>query len=146
MANLTTNKQVLDFVQSRIDLCKPDKVVWIDGSEKLYNELTEQALATGEMIKLNQEILPGCLLHRTAVNDVARVEGRTYICARTRKEAGPTNNWMDPKEAYPMLNAILDGAYKGRTMYVIPYSMGPVGGPISKIGIETTDSITSCST
>ena len=141
MANLTTNKQVLDFVQSRIDLCKPDKVVWIDGSEKLYNELTEQALATGEMIKLNQEILPGCLLHRTAVNDVARVEGRTYICARTKKEAGPTNNWMDPKEAYPMLNAILDGAYKGRTMYVIPYSMGPVGGPISKIGIETTDSI-----
>ena len=85
MANLTTNKQVLDFVQSRVDLCKPDKVVWIDGSDELYAQLTEQALATGEMIKLNQEVLPGCLLHRTAVNDVARVEGRTFICARTKK-------------------------------------------------------------
>ncbi len=141
MANLTTNKQVLEFVDSRVQLCKPDKVVWIDGTKELYEKLTDEAVASGEMIRLNNDLLPGCLLHRTAVNDVARVEGRTFICARSKKEAGPTNNWWDPKEAYAKLNSILDGAYKGRTMYVIPYSMGPVGGPISKIGIETTDSI-----
>lgn len=141
MANFTNNKQVLDFVQSRVELCNPDKVVWIDGSEALYKQLENEALATGEIIKLNEELLPGCFLHRTALNDVARVEGRTFICSREEINAGPTNNWKDPKEMYATLNAILKDSYKGRTMYVIPFSMGPVGSPLSKIGIEITDSI-----
>ena len=135
------NQKVLEFIQSRIDLCKPDDVVLIDGSEEIYKALTDEAIATGEMIKLNEKTYPGCLLHRTRPNDVARVEARTFICSRKEEDAGPTNNWMDPKEMYAKLNAILDGAYKGRTMYIIPFSMGPVGGPISKIGIEITDSI-----
>ncbi len=138
---MTTNKKVLEFVQSRVDLCKPAKVVWIDGSKELYDQLTKEALSTGEMIELNQEKLPGCLLHRTAVNDVARVENRTFICSRKEEDCGPTNNWWEPAKAYAELESILAGAYEGETMYVIPFSMGPVGGPISKIGIEITDSI-----
>lgn len=140
MAN-TTNKKVLEFVESRVQLCKPDKVVWITGEKEQYDALTKEALSTGEMIELNQKTLPGCLLHRTNPNDVARVEGRTFICSRKEEDCGPTNNWWEPKQAYAKLESILDGAYKGRTMYVIPFSMGPVGGPISKIGIELTDSI-----
>ena len=138
---MTKNKKVLEYVESVEKLCNPDNVVWIDGSEELYNKLTEEALATGELIKLNDELLPGCYLHRTAVNDVARVEGRTFICSREQVNAGPTNNWWNPTEAYEKLNSILKDAYKGRTMYVIPFSMGPVGSPLAKIGIEITDSI-----
>lgn len=141
MTDLTSNKQVLAFVEETVNRCKPDKVVWIDGSQELYDKLTAEAIATGEMIKLNEELLPGCLLHRTKENDVARVEGRTFICSRTKEDCGPTNNWWKPEEAYATLYGILDGAYKGRTMYVIPFSMGPVGGALSKIGIEVTDSI-----
>ena len=117
------------------------EVVWIDGSDEQIEALRAEACSTGEMIKLNQELLPDCYLHRTAVNDVARVEGRTFICAPTKEEAGPTNNWMEPSEAYKMLYDIARDSYKGRTMYVIPYSMGPVGSKFSKIGIELTDSI-----
>ena len=138
---MTKNKKVLEYVESVEKLCNPDNVVWIDGSEELYNKLTEEALATGELIKLNDELLPGCYLHHTAVNDVARVEGRTFICSREQVNAGPTNNWWNPTEAYEKLNSILKDAYKGRTMYVIPFSMGPVGSPLAKIGIEITDSI-----
>lgn len=138
---MTNNKKVLEFVESRAKLCNPDKIVWIDGSEKLYANLREEALASGEIIKLNDELLPGCYLHRTAVNDVARVEGRTFICSKEEKNAGPTNNWWDPKEAYSKLDSILKDSYKGRTMYVIPFSMGPVGSPLAKVGIEITDSI-----
>ena len=141
MTDLTSNKQVLAFVEETQKRCQPDKVVWIDGSQELYDKLTAEAIATGEMIKLNEELLPGCLLHRTKENDVARVEGRTFICSRTKEDCGPTNNWWKPEEAYATLHGILDGAYKGRTMYVIPFSMGPVGGALSKIGIEVTDSI-----
>ncbi len=119
----------------------PDNVVWIDGSEAQIEDLRKEACSTGEMIKLNQEKLPNCYLHRTAVNDVARVEDRTFICSRKEEDAGPTNHWKDPKEAYKMLYDIARGSYKGRTMYVIPYSMGPVGSPFAKIGIELTDSI-----
>ena len=138
MENMTANKSVLSWINEKIDLVKPDKVVWIDGSDEQIEALRAEACSTGEMIKLNQELLPDCYLHRTAVNDVARVEGRTFICAPTKEEAGPTNNWMEPSEAYKMLYDIARDSYKGRTMYVIPYSMGPVGSKFSKIG---TDSI-----
>ncbi|MBQ6266451.1 MAG: phosphoenolpyruvate carboxykinase (GTP) [Clostridia bacterium] len=141
MEKLTTNKSVLDWIEDKIALVKPDNIVWIDGSEAQIEALRAEGMRTGEMIKLNEELLPDCYLHRTAVNDVARVEARTFICAPTKEEAGPTNNWMDPAEAYKMLYDIARDSYKGRTMYIIPYSMGPVGSKFSKIGIELTDSI-----
>ncbi len=137
----TKNPSVLAWLEDKLNLVNPDKVVWIDGSEEQLEALRAEACATGEMIKLNQELLPGCYYHRTAVNDVARVEGRTFICAPTKEEAGPTNNWMDPAEAYEMLYGIAKDSYKGRTAYVIPYSMGPVGSKFSKAGIELTHSI-----
>ncbi len=138
---MTTNKSVLAWVKEMEDLMNPEKVVWIDGSKEQIEALREEACKIGELIKLNQEKLPECYLHRTAVNDVARVEGRTFICSRNEEDAGPTNNWMDPKEAYPMLFDIARGSMKGKTMYVIPYSMGPVGSPLAQIGYEVTDSI-----
>ncbi len=138
---MTNNKKVLTWLEEMKALCKPANVVWIDGSEAQLEELRAEAVATGEMIKLNQEKLPGCYYHRTAENDVARVEDRTFICTETEEEAGPINNWMAPAEMYAKLNALYDGSMEGRTMYVIPYSMGPVGSPFSKIGIELTDSI-----
>lgn len=141
MAALTQNKTVLNWLDEQVKMLQPDEIVWIDGSEELYDKLRKEAISTGEMTLLNQEKLPGCLLHRTAPNDVARVEDRTFICAPTRKEAGPTNNWMDPKEMYAKLKGLYTGAMKGRTMYVIPYSMSVVGSPFAKIGIEITDSI-----
>ncbi len=138
---MTNNKNVLNWVDEMVALCKPDKVVWIDGSEEQLKALREEACSTGEMLKLNEEKLPGCLLHRTAVNDVARVEGRTYICTRNKEDAGPINNWEDPKVMYERLTKMYDGVMKGRTMYVIPYCMGPIGSKLSKVGVELTDSI-----
>ena len=135
------NKYVEKFVNESAALTKPDKIVWIDGSQEQIEALRKEACSTGEIIKLNQELLPDCYLHRTAVNDVARVEGRTFICTEKKETAGPTNNWMQKDEAYKMLKGIYDGAMKGRTMYVIPYSMGAIGSKFSKIGIELTDSI-----
>ncbi|HIZ00057.1 MAG TPA: phosphoenolpyruvate carboxykinase (GTP) [Firmicutes bacterium] len=141
MAYPTKNKKVIAFVEESAKLACPDNIVWIDGSEEQLAALRKEACATGEMIELNQEKLPGCYYHRTAQNDVARVEDRTFICCREKENAGPTNNWMDPKEAYAMCADIARGKMKGRTMYVIPYSMGVVGSPFSKIGVEVTDSI-----
>ena len=138
---MTTNKSVLAWIEEMKNLLNPDKVVWIDGSEEQLEALRKEACETGEMIKLNEEKLPGCYLHRTRENDVARVEDRTFICCRDEKDAGPTNNWKNPQEAYQMLFDIARGSYKGRTMYVVPYSMGPVGSPLAKIGYEVTDSI-----
>lgn len=138
---MTNNKTVLDWIEDKVQLVKPDQVVWIDGSEEQLETLRAEACASGEMIKLNEEKLPGCYLHRTAVNDVARVEHRTFICSEKEEDAGPTNHWMAPAEAYKMLYDIARDSYKGRTMYVIPYSMGPIGSPLAKIGIELTDSI-----
>ena len=138
---MTNNQNVLDFVKKYTELFQPDNVVWIDASKQQYKELVSEAIATGEIIKLNNKLLPGCLYHRTAKDDVARVEHRTFICSREQENAGPTNNWMDPKEAYAKLDAIADGAMKGRTMYVIPFSMGKIGSPFAKYGIELTDSI-----
>ncbi|MBE6788049.1 MAG: phosphoenolpyruvate carboxykinase (GTP) [Ruminococcaceae bacterium] len=138
---MTNNKTVLKWLDEMKDLLTPDKVVWIDGTEKQTEELRKIAVELGELEALNQEKLPDCYLHRTNPNDVARVEDRTFICTETKEEAGPTNNWCDPKEMYAKLYDIARGSYKGRTMYVIPYSMGPIGSPIAKIGIEITDSV-----
>lgn len=141
MATLTKNPNVNKWVDEMISLCKPDKVVWIDGSKAQLDEIRAEAISTGEMIKLNEEKLPGCLYHRTLPNDVARVEDRTFICSRKKEDAGPTNNWCDPKEMYAKLTPMYDGVMKGRTMYIIPYSMGPIGSPLAKVGVEVTDSI-----
>ncbi len=138
---MTSNKNVLNWVEEMKALTKPDKVVWIDGSREQIDALREEAIATGEMIRLNEEKLPGCIYHRTQPNDVARVEDRTFICTSKKEDAGPTNNWCDPKEMYARLTPMYDGVMKGRTMYVIPYSMGPIGSPLAKVGVELTDSI-----
>ena len=138
---MTANKTVLNWLEEMKALLTPDNVVWIDGSEEQLEALRAESVSTGEMIKLNEEKLPGCYLHRTKPNDVARVEDRTFICTSERETAGPTNNWCAPAEMYKKLYDIARGSYKGRTMYVIPYSMGPIGSPLAKIGVEITDSI-----
>ena len=137
----TNNKYILSWIEEMADMCRPDDIVWIDGSEKQAEELRAVACASGEIIKLNQEKLPNCYLHRTAINDVARVEGRTFICTKTKEDAGNINNWMDPDECRARLSKLYCGSMKGQTMYVIPYSMGIVGSPFAKYGIELTDSI-----
>ncbi len=141
MNKFTKNPTVLAWIEDMKALLTPDNVVFIDGSEEQLEALRAEACATGEMIKLNEEKLPGCYYHRTKPNDVARVEDRTFICSREKENAGPTNNWCDPKEMYAKLYDIARGTYKGRTMYIIPFSMGPIGSPLAKVGIEVTDSI-----
>ncbi len=138
---MTKNKQILAWLEEVKALVKPDQVLWIDGSEAQLEELRAKAVKSGEMIKLNEDLLPGCYLHRTRQNDVARVEDRTFICTEKEEDAGPTNHWCAPADMYKKLYDIARGSYTGRTMYVIPYSMGPVGSPLAKIGIEVTDSI-----
>ncbi|MBE5737035.1 MAG: phosphoenolpyruvate carboxykinase (GTP) [Clostridiales bacterium] len=138
---MTNNKKVLDFINQTKELCQPDNIVWIDGSEEQLEALRKQAVEEKILIKLNQEKLPGCYLHRTTVNDVARVEGRTFICSKNKEDSAPINNWMETNEAFALMNDLFKGVMKGRTMYVIPYSMGAVGSKFSKIGIELTDSI-----
>ncbi|MEG1711156.1 MAG: phosphoenolpyruvate carboxykinase (GTP) [Clostridia bacterium] len=135
------NLQVKQFVDNCEAIAKPDNVEWITGDKAVFDKLTKIALASGELHRLNEEILPNCYLHRSAINDVARVEGRTFICSKDKENAGPTNNWMAPAEAYEKLTSIFNGSMRGRTMYVIPYSMGCIGSPFSKVGIEVTDSI-----
>ena len=138
---MTNNKKVLDFIQETKQLCNPDQIVWIDGSEEQLEELRAQAVKEEILIKLNQEKLPGCYLHRTTLNDVARVEGRTFICSKCKEDSAPINNWMETSEAMDLMKGLFKGVMTGRTMYVIPYSMGAVGSKFSKIGIELTDSI-----
>ena len=138
---LTDSKLILDWIEEMANMTQPDKIVWIDGSEEQTQALRDEACSTGELLKLNEEKLPNCYLHRTAINDVARVEGRTFICTRTKEDAGNINNWMDPKECYEKLSKLYRGSMKGRTMYVIPYAMGQVGSDFAKYGIELTDSI-----
>ena len=137
----TKNKYILDWIREMSDMTKPDSIVWIDGSDAQADALRREACASGELIKLNEEKYPNCYLHRTAVNDVARVEGRTFICTRTKEAAGNINNWLEPKECYAKLSKLYAGSMRGRTMYVIPYSMGIVGSDFAKYGIELTDSI-----
>lgn len=129
------------WVESVRAICQPDQVFWCDGSEAEKEALTRQAVEQGVLIELNQEKLPGCYYHRSNPNDVARVEQCTYICTPIREDAGPTNNWADPKEMYQKLYGLLEGAMRGRTMYVVPYLMGPKGSKLSKVGVEITDSI-----
>ncbi|MBQ6815626.1 MAG: phosphoenolpyruvate carboxykinase (GTP) [Clostridia bacterium] len=138
---MTENKTVLKWLDEMKELLQPDNVVWIDGSKEQTEELRAEAVRTGELFKLNQELLPDCYLHRTNPNDVARVEDRTFICTSKKEDAGPTNNWCDPNQMYEKLYNIARGSYQGRTMYIIPYSMGPIGSPLAKIGIEVTDSV-----
>ena len=138
---LTNSKYILDWIEEMVELVNPDKIVWIDGSEEQTEALRAEACSTGELEKLNDELLPNCYLHRTAINDVARVEGRTFICTRKKEDAGNINNWMDPVECYDKLGKLYKNSYKGRTMYIIPYAMGQVGSDFAKYGIELTDSI-----
>ncbi|MBQ3075310.1 MAG: phosphoenolpyruvate carboxykinase, partial [Clostridia bacterium] len=138
---MTTNATVTKWIEEMKALLNPDKIVWITGEEAQLEALREEACATGEMLKLNEEKLPGCYLHRTRPNDVARVEDRTFICTSVKEDAGPTNNWCAPAEMYEKLYNIARGTYQGRTMYIIPFSMGPIGSPLAKAGIEVTDSI-----
>ncbi len=137
----TKNAHLNNWVAEVAKLTKPANIVWCDGSEQERHRFTEQAVAAGTLIPLNPQKLPGCYLHRSHPNDVARVEHLTFICTKTQLAAGPTNNWMAPDEAYAKLRKLFDGAMKGRTMYVIPYVMGPVSSPHAKIGVELTDSI-----
>ena len=138
---LTRNKALLDWVRDCAALCQPDRIVWCDGSEAEKERLTKYAVDTGVLIPLNPKKRPGCYLHRSNPNDVARVEHLTFICTKTKDAAGPTNNWMAPEEAYGKLTKLFHGSMKGRTLYVIPYVMGPIGSPLSKVGIEITDSV-----
>ena len=135
------NKFVLDWVHKTIALVQPENIFWCDGSEEEKVYLTEQAVKQGVLIPLDPKKWPGCHYHHSNPNDVARVEQCTYICTRRQKEAGPTNNWMEPKAMRQKLDGLLQGAMKGRTLFVIPYLMGPLGSPLSKVGVELTDSI-----
>lgn len=141
MQNLTSNVNVLKWIDEVVSMTKPAKVMWIDGSEEQLNMLREEACSTGELKLLNQEKYPGCYYHRSRKDDVARMEDKTYICSKSKENAGPTNNWKSPEDAYELGREIFENSMVGRTMYIIPYSMGPVGSPFSKIGFEVTDSI-----
>ena len=139
--NVTNNRYVNEWISEMAEMVKPSDIILIDGSDAQAELLRKEACSIGEIIKLNQDVLPGCYLHRTAINDVARVENRTFICTRTKEDAGNINNWMDPKECYSKLSKLYDGSYAGKPMYVIPYSMSVVGSDFAKYGIELTDSI-----
>ncbi|HRT58845.1 MAG TPA: phosphoenolpyruvate carboxykinase (GTP) [Candidatus Paceibacterota bacterium] len=137
----TSNKTVLKWVDEIVKLCKPDQVYWCDGSKAERKALLAEAVEKGVLIKLNPKKLPGCYYHRSNPNDVARVEQATFICTENQDEAGPTNNWMAPKDMYAKLRGLAAGSMRGRTLYVVPYLMGPPGSPLTKVGIELTDSI-----
>src|SRR3989338_1817238 len=138
---VTNNKALKTWVSEMAALCQPDNIHWCDGSEKEKKQLTALAIQQGEVEALDPKLWPGCLYGRSKENDVARVEHLTLICTRNQRDAGPTNHWMEPKEAYDKLSEIYRGSMKGRTMYVVPYIMGIPKSPFNKIGIEITDSV-----
>jgi phosphoenolpyruvate carboxykinase (GTP) len=136
----TTNKHLIRWVEKMADLTQPDRIHWVDGSQAEYDFLCDQLIKAGTFTKLNEKLWPGCFLARSSPNDVARVEDRTFICSLSKDTAGPTNNWEDPFVMRKKLKQLFRGAMRGRTMYVLPYSMGPIGGPMSQIGVQLTDS------
>jgi phosphoenolpyruvate carboxykinase (GTP) len=135
------NRFIQQWVKEAAAMCRPDDVYWCDGSDAEKEQLTEVAVKSGDLITLNQQALPGCYLHRSALNDVARTENLTFVCTEKEEDAGPNNNWMAPAESYDRLAKIFSGSMRGRTMYVIPFLMGPAGSPFSKVGVQVTDSV-----
>ena len=137
---LTTNKHLIRWVEKMAELTQPAAIHWVDGSQEEYDWLCDELVASGTFIRLNQEKWPGCFYARSDPRDVARVEDRTFICSLSKDNAGPTNNWVDPFEMRKKLKELFNGCMRGRTMYVLAFSMGPVGSPMSRIGVELTDS------
>src|SRR6201993_2316685 len=137
---LTTNKHLIRWVEKMAELCRPDSIHWVDGSQAEYDFLCDRLVEAGTFVRLNEERWPGCFYARSAPNDVARVEDRTFICSLSKDAAGPTNNWENPYVMRARLKQLFKGSMRGRTMYVLPFSMGPVGSPLSGIGVQLTDS------
>jgi phosphoenolpyruvate carboxykinase (GTP) len=136
----TTNAALREWVAQSAKLAQPDSIHWCTGSDVERDELTQLMLSTGELLELNQATFPNCYLHRSNPSDVARVEHLTFICTKEKEDAGPNNNWMDPAEAHRKIDALFAGCMKGRTMYVVPYCMGPINSPYARCGVEITDS------
>ena len=137
---LSTNKHLLRWVEKMAELTRPAAIHWVDGSQEEYESLCSGMVSNGTLIKLNQKLCPDCYLARSDANDVARVEDRTFICSLSKDSAGPTNNWVEPYEMRRKLKTLFRGCMRGRTMYVLPFSMGPIDSPMSRIGVELTDS------
>ena len=137
---LSKNAHLLRWVEKMATLARPSSIHWVNGSQEEYERLCAEMLEGGTLIKLNEQLWPGCYYARSHAGDVARVEDRTFICSYAKDGAGPTNNWEDPYEMRKKLKTLFDGSMRGRTMYVLPFSMGPIGSPMSKIGVELTDS------
>ena len=137
---LTSNPHLIQWVKKMAVLCQPKAIHWVNGSKAEYDALCAQMVKAGTFIKLNQKKWPGCYYARSDATDVARVEDRTFICSQSKDAAGPTNNWVNPYEMKKTLRGVFNGCMRGRTMYVLAYSMGPIGSPMSQIGVQLTDS------